>query len=97
MSHTRIFDPTLPLDTELAGDGDDKIRELLVDIKERFELDHNMDGILDTSLPTADGYHKKVTLPILENDPALLTNSGVLYQKSDGLYFKNSAGVVRII
>ena len=97
MELSRTFNPALPLDTDLAGEGDDRIRDLLVDVKERLQSDHNMDGILDPTLPTADGYHKKVTFPILSEDPALITNSGMLYMKAAGLYFRSNAGIVRII
>lgn len=73
MSHSRTYNKTKPISTDLIGYGDDYLRNGLEDIEERLILDHNMEGILDTSLPTADGYHKKVTLPFLSADPDLLS------------------------
>jgi len=73
MSHARAFDITTPTDNNFAGDGDDKIVENQVDLKQRLELDHNMDGILNTALPTADGYHKKVTMKQSASDPAIVS------------------------
>ncbi len=75
MAHSNTFDISTPTNDNFAGDGDDKIVQNQVDLKQRLELDHNMDGVLDTSLPTADGYHKKVTLCTQSSDPALLTKS----------------------
>lgn len=75
MSHSRTYDKTKPLNTELLGYGDDYIRNALEDIEERLILDHNMEDIIDTSLPTADGYHKKVTMPALSADPTVLSVS----------------------
>jgi len=97
MAHSNTFDITTPTNNNFSGDGDDKIVQNQVDLKQRLEMDHNMDGVLNTALPTADGYHKKVTLKELGTDPTILTGSGVLYSKADGLYFKNSVGVVKII
>lgn len=75
MAHTEILDITKPQNTELVGNGDDYIRNSLRDIKERLILDHCMEDVLDTTLPTADGYHKKVTLGIQGSDPALLSTA----------------------
>lgn len=84
MAHSNVWDVTKPLDTELEGKGDDYIRQILLDLKERLAIDHNMDGILDTSLPTADGYHAKVTLVALSSDPALLTKSVTISNITNG-------------
>jgi len=98
MSHARTFDIATPTNNNFTGDGDDKIVENQVDLKQRLELDHNMDGILNTALPTADGYHKKVTMKALTQaaeHPTPLTGSGVIYTKEvDGiieLFFKESS------
>lgn len=96
MSHSRTYDKTKPVDTDLQGDGDNLIRNLLEDLFERLVLDHNFEGILDTSLSTADGYHRQVTLKNMTSDPAILTGGSVIYSKSDGLYFRNSAGIIKI-
>ena len=97
MSHTRTWSTSTPVNTEPEGDGYKYIVNKSIDVAERLACDHNMDGIIDTSLPTADGYHKKVTLKEQGSDPSILTGGAVLYAKSDGLYFRNSAGIVKII
>lgn len=98
MPHTNTYDITTPLNTELASDGATHIRNAKKDFKERFELDHNMDGVLDPALVTADGYHKKVTLKNLTADPEFLTDGGILYSKIDGgLYYRTHRWIVRII
>ena len=98
------YSTTTPENTELAGNGAIEIVGAKSRIKERYELDHNFDDTDSTLDPTeidCDGYHHKVTLKILSSDPTLLTNSGVLYVKTvdstQGLYFRNSEGIVRII
>ena len=98
------YSTTTPEDTELAGNGAQEIVGGKSRIKERVELDHNFsdtDSTLDPAEIDCDGYHHKVTLKVLASDPTLLTNSGVLYVKTvdstQGLYFRNSEGIVRII
>jgi len=83
MSHSRAYDKTKPLNTELLGYGDDYLRNALEDIEERLIIDHNMEDILDTNLPTADGYHKKVTLPVIA-DPTVLSVSQAMTSISNG-------------
>ena len=97
MAHTNQWSTTTPADNELAGNGAEEIRQTKLDIIERLGSDHCTSGELDTTKSGADGYHNKVTLSIRSSDPTLLANSGVLYAKSDGLYFRNSAGIVKII
>jgi len=75
MSHSNVFDITTPTDDNFAGDGDDKIRQNQIDLKERLELDHYMDGEVLTTLPNADGYHKKVTLKALSADPLIVNET----------------------
>lgn len=81
---------TEPEDTDLEGDGALAIRTQAELIKERVELDHNFDGILDTTLATADGYHNKVTLPEKVTDPTLL--SAVLSGNPTFSYGSTSVG-----
>jgi len=92
---SRIWDSTKPDEFELAGDGDDFIRELKEDIKERLELDHHMGNVLDPLEGDCEGYHKKVTLKVLADDPDVVANTGILYTKlvdsSIELFFLDSA------
>ena len=95
---SRVWDATIPLDTELAGDGDDAIRELKVDLKERLEQDHQMGGIIDPLEGDCEGYHKKLTLYPLESDPSIVTGAGIVYSKLvDGvieLFWMDDDGLV---
>ena len=104
MATLTAYSTTTPEDTELAGNGAQEIVGGKSRIKERYELDHNFtdsDTTRDPAEIDCDGYHHKVTLKVLSSDPAPLSNSGVLYVKTvdstQGLYFRNSAGIVRII
>ena len=91
---TRTWDTTTPADTGYAGDGDDEIRNTKVDLKERLELDHYMDGELDPLEGDCDGYHRKATLYAQATDPTPLTGTGVIYTKIvDGvteLFFRDA-------
>lgn len=57
-----ILDKTKPLPSEYINTFYDYLTNLKELFLDRFGLDHNMDGVLDTSLPTADGYHKHLTM-----------------------------------
>ena len=101
---TAFPDPaTYPKDTELEGDGAQNIRLMESLVKERMALDHNFDGNLDTTNANCDGYHKKVTLTVQSSDPDLLATGlhGIIYSKTvdgtQGVYFRNSVGILRII
>lgn len=91
---TRTWDTTTPADTGFAGDGDDRIRDLKVDLKERLKLDHYMDGELDPLEGDCDGYHRKATLYAQATHPTPLTGTGVIYTKVvDGvteLFFRDA-------
>ena len=97
MAHNNAWSTTTPTDDELAGKGAEELIKIKVDIKERLALDHYMDGELDDTKGTAEGRHRKVTLTALSGDPTLIANTGIVYAKSDGLYFRNSAGIVKVI
>ena len=93
------WNETIPNDNNLAGEGDDEIVSLKARVKERLELDHNFAGELDPLGGGCDGYHKKVTLQKLTEDPTLMSGTGMLYTKDvDGiieLFFKDAtSGVV---
>jgi hypothetical protein len=82
----QAWDETKPDDNGLAGDGDDEIKGLKARVKERMELDHHFAGELDPLEGDCDGYHKKVTLQKLAEDPTPLTGTGVIYTKEvDGI------------
>ena len=97
MAHTNAWSTTTPANDALAGKGAEELINIKVDIKERLALDHYMDGELDDTKGTAEGRHRKVTLTALSNNPTLIANTGIVYAKSDGLYFINSAGIVKLI
>jgi len=75
------WDNTLPEDTGFAGDGDDEIRLLKADLKDRMGMDHHFGGELDPLKGDCEGYHKKVTMKVLDADPTPLTGTGVIYTK----------------
>jgi hypothetical protein len=75
------WDNTLPEDTGFAGDGDDEIRLLKADLKDRMGMDHQFGGELDPLEGDCEGYHKKVTMKVLDADPTPLTGTGVIYTK----------------
>jgi hypothetical protein len=89
-----IWDATIPTDTSLAGDGDDEMRNLKVELKEHLEQDHQMTGVLDPLSGNCDGYHIKATFSPLASDPTVPTGTGIVYTKIvDGvqeLFFKDS-------
>lgn len=111
MATLTLYSTTVPLDTDLRGNGAKHIRETKARIKERVELDHNFAGILDTTDPTADGYHAKVTLKYLSVTAATAFASldtyfpgvsggagGCLACCSDGhVYWFNTTGYVLLI
>lgn len=93
---TRAWDITKPADTDFIGEGDDALRNLKVDLKERIEIDHWFDNVLDPNQGNCDGYHKKVTLLAQGTAPANVVGAGLVYTKIvDGvveLFFKDDAG-----
>lgn len=97
MAHTNTFSTTTPLDDSQLGKGAEEMRKAKLDIKERMAVDHVMENNLDPSVAGGDGQHNQVTLVNKTTDPDLITGTSVLYAKSDGIYFKNSAGTVKII
>lgn len=97
MAHSNSFSTTTPEDNNFEGEGYLEIVKAKVDIKERIEVDHCFSNSLDTTVAGADGQHKQVTLVNKASDPTLITGTSILYSKSDGLYFRNSAGIVKII
>ena len=76
---SRTWNPTYeatPGSGALASEGDDRIRDLKADIRERTEVDHSWDGDVD------DGEHKKVSFTEpLSSDPTNAANKGHLYTK----------------
>ena len=78
---SRVWDTTIPLDTELAGDGDDEIRDLKVELKEHLEQDHQMGGVRNPLQGNCEGYHKKLTLYPLSTNPTVVVGAGIVYTK----------------
>ena len=88
-----------PYPTDDSKDIYSHIRNIKERFGERFGLDHYINSSQDTSLATADGYHKYLTLPPQTTFPALPTGANyVLFtmlidniielccRKSDGVY-----------
>ena len=77
----------LPAGSEDRRFGDDRIREVKTDVRERLEVDHSLEGDGD------DGKHKKVTLLPQTATPTLETDDTALWADTDDkLYFKRSDG-----
>lgn len=104
-----IWDKTKPLPTEYVSDFFSAIRNFLELFLDRFGLDHNMDSVNDTTLATADGYHKKLTMPDFNypdgyggmiKNPVYISNSYIPYvKKIDGLHelcVRKSDGIYKI-
>lgn len=82
----------------------EEIRGYKARFKERFELDHCMDGELDTAVAGADGQHNHVTLYPQISDPVSIFGTNMFYsklvnsipelfcRKSDGVYQITSNG-----
>lgn len=96
-SFTRTWNSSyeaLPTDTEDAKLGAARIRQVKVDVRERFAVDHRIAG------DQYDGQHSQVTMQALPSDPTLPAgaSAGVLYCKQQSglveLYFKDSNGNV---
>lgn len=94
MPHTRIWDETLPPNSQAAAQGALRIRDMKVDITERMAIDHYWDVDVNT-----DGWHKQVTLPELGADPVAAVNHGIVYTKdvagTTHLFFRANDGTVR--
>ena len=80
-----------PPDTQSAKQGAARLTEIKVDVRERFEIDHKLDGDAD------DGKHVKVTFDaVLGAKPTLLTGEGALYTKTVSgkaeIFYEDSAG-----
>jgi hypothetical protein len=91
---TTAWDNTLPLGSEAVSSGDDRMRELKVQLQERLGADHAWQT-LDTTGTDTIGYHKYLHLLQQSTDPDTYLNVGILYQKSTGgkptLYFRPDA------
>ena len=99
--HTRTYDETVPVNTDKEGVGDLEIRDFKKDLHERLYLDHYMQSSVDTSLPTADGYHKQVTMYKSASNPAAMTGTGIWFTKevsgiTEMFYIDSSGQVTQI-
>lgn len=93
MAHTNTWNTTEPLNTRQAGKGAEELRKVKINIKERLDVDHYMNGELDTTIAGADGHHRKVTLVVQTSDPDAITDAIIIYAKSDGIYFRTSTAI----
>jgi len=89
-----IFETSTPTKFNLFSEIFKNIRDRKEQFKDRFTLDHYMDEELDTTLPNADGYHRKVVLDeyieytdTIEGhiptayEPSAMTSAGIIYVK----------------
>lgn len=78
----------------------EEIRGYKARFKERFEIDHYMDGELDTAAAGADGQHKQITFTPQITDPSLTEGTNLFYSKLVNsipeLFCRKSDGVYRI-
>lgn len=99
MAHEYEFDIDNPIDVQKAGLGAQEIKKTRAMVKERFDVDHNNDGVLDESA-SQDGTHKKITLKALSTDPTAISGAGILYSKTvegvTDLYYRTTENIVRI-
>lgn len=95
MSHTRTYNKVDPANGDKAGKGAEEIRDLKEDIEERMKLDHYWTSSVDTTIDSADGYHKKLTIKS-GSAPTALSDAGILYSKDVSgkaeLFYKDDAG-----
>ena len=86
-----------------------RLRDIKARFKERMELDHHFDGIVDPSLEGCDGYHKRLTMPVYYgtdeygdtiSTPEDITGAGKIYMRtvsgSLGLYYKSNGIEVKL-
>jgi hypothetical protein len=75
-TYTNSWDEASPAGSSALSSGDDAIRQLKLDVRERLNTDHYY--------PATDvantGYHRQVTLPE-GADPASVANAGIAYTK----------------
>lgn len=91
-SYTNSWNESTPAGTDPISLGDNEIRQLKVDIRERLNTDH--------WFPSADvansGYHRPVHIVEEASDPTAVADVGVLYTKDSGgvteLFYRDSAG-----
>jgi len=89
-----IFEILTPTKFNLFSEVFKNIRDRKEQFEDRFGLDHYIDSSLDTTLPEADGYHKRTilkeyityvdsingTIPDTYEPPAI-AGTGILYVK----------------
>jgi hypothetical protein len=95
--HTETHDETKPAGTRARSLGDDDIREMKRELRERLAVDHQ--HYSDETGHTNVGTHKKVSMTETQvADPSTYDDTGYLYLKSDGttleLYWKDPLGNV---
>ena len=101
------FDIITPLKTEFFSQIFAVIRSRKQQFLERYELDHYMDGELDTNEPNADGYHKHLTMSEYSEtnyigttvyEPEGFDDAGIVFVSNDAgtikLNYKDSEGNV---
>ena len=94
MAFTRTWDATyeaLPTDANYMYEVDNFIRQVLVDVRERMEIDHIW------KVGATDGLHKKVSMGYLAVKPSASAGYGYLYTKDIGagvieLFYEDAAG-----
>jgi len=95
MSFTGTWDETKPAGSRARSLGDDDMRDIKRDFRERLAVDHQF--VQDETGDATIGYHKKVTLKTTTN-PAAVAGTGILFCKDVAgkaeLHFRDEDGHV---
>jgi hypothetical protein len=98
MGYTRVWNAAYeatPAGSDPVGQGDDRIRDLKVDIRERMQRDHYFDP---AGVDADHGEHVRVMLRQTPQDPPKETAKGCVYTKEVNgiteLFYKDSSGHV---
>lgn len=84
MAFSRTWDAAYEATPEAGanvGQGDDRIRNLKTDVRERQDVDHYMD---ETGTDADHGEHRKITLNAPISTPTAVANKGFVYGKDVG-------------
>lgn len=76
-SYTNAWDETAPAGTDNLSSGDDEIRQLKLDMRERLNTDHYW----PSTDVTETGYHRAIHLPVESGDPTNVASTGIVYTK----------------
>lgn len=93
-SYSSAWSEASPAGSDPVSLGDNEIRQLKLDLRERLNTDHWWPSTDDANT----GYHRQVTLPEQASDPTTLANGGIIYTKDVSslteAFYRDSAGTV---